>query len=641
MQNDPSMNAGPDETPSPQRGAQEKPAQQSSVNPYIEPAYQESVPQSGSIPATPPPGYAQSGSISQPPGYVPPPAQPGYIPMTPPPGYVPLPPGYVPPSDITMPLMQWPVPPRPRRLGGLAIAGIVLAAVVVLAVMFATISLARVPGSTPTPTTHAPASTPAGQLGKPTSAFQAAPCPFQPGAGIVEGQQLSCGYVTVPEDRGTNDGKTVRLAVAIFRSPKYLHSVDPDPVLRLEGGPGGPSLSDWAQYVTAANYNSLFFKYFDHDLIMFDQRGTGYSTPSLKCPELIALQQDSAAGSQQTYEQAAQACYTRLVSSGIDLSSFNTLQNAADVADIVHALGYKQMTIYGVSYGTRLALTVMRLYPSVVHAVVLDSVYPPQDNRTQLPSDAQRVFTVLFQGCARDPNCNARYPNLQSVFYNLVAQLNAHPISFSTVDLTTNKQYTISSFAGDDLVGWLFSSLYATSIIPALPQTIYQIKNHDYTQLSEIYGEVGFDDTISDGLFYSTECSEDYPFITQQDITNSEQGVAPQIAKVLGQEGEEEEYNVCQFWKVQPVPAAQKQPVVSSLPTLVLAGEYDPITPPSNAQDTASHLSHSYLFTFPGQGHGQEYSSDCSDQIIAAFEDNPYQAPDSSCISQMTEPAFL
>ncbi len=292
-------------------------------------------------------------------------------------------------------------------------------------------------------------------------------------------------------------------------------------------------MSDWAQYVTAANYNSLFFDHFDHNLIMFDQRGTGYSTPSLDCPELIALQEESAVGTQQTYDQAAQTCYNRLVSSGLDLNGFNSLQNAADVADIIHALGYKQMTLYGVSYGTRLALTVMRLYPSVVHAVVLDSVYPPNFNRTQLPSDAQRVFTVLFQGCAKDPNCNAKYPNLQNVFYNLVAQLNAHPISFSTVDATTDQQYTISSFAGDDLVSWLFSSLYGTSLIPALPQTIYQVNSKDYTQLSEIYGEVGFDDTFSDGLFYSTECSEDWPFLTQQDITNSEQNVAPQIAAFL------------------------------------------------------------------------------------------------------------
>src|SRR6185503_4363893 len=101
----------------------------------------------------------------------------------------------------------------------------------------------------------------------------------------------------------------------------------------------------------------------------------GYSTPSLNCTESASLRGSSANSGINSYEQAMHACYNRLISQGIDLNGFNSLQNAADVADIIHALGYQQMTLYGVSYGTRLALTTMRLYPSVVRATVLDSVY--------------------------------------------------------------------------------------------------------------------------------------------------------------------------------------------------------------------------------------------------------------------------
>lgn len=563
-----------------------------------------------------------------PPGYVP---QPGYVPTTPQPGY--MPPGYTP----GMP----PPTPQPGRRNGLVIAGVVLAILVVLAIVLGSISLARhgAPtakvNTTPSPqVTGAPSNT---QIGHPTSAFQAASCPFQVGAGIVEGQQLTCGYVTVPEDRTIKNSPPAKLAVAIFKAPAYMNSIDPTPVLRLDGGPGGPSLDNWAHYVTASNYDSLIFH---HNVIMFDQRGTGYSTPSLKCPELIALQDVSALGGQQTYEQAARTCYNRLVAQGIDLNGFNSLQNAADVADLIHALGYQQMTLYGVSYGTRLALTTMRLYPSVVRAAVLDSVYPTNHNRNDLPSDAQRVFNVLFQGCAKDTSCNAKYPHLQSVFYNLVNQLNAQPITFETADATTGQTYTVH-FAGDDLVGWLFSTLYATPLIPQLPQTIYQIQAHNYKQLATLYGLVAFDNTFSDGMFYSTECSEDWPFLTLQDITASERGITPQIAKVFGQEDEQQEYAVCQFWNVQHAPISQKQPVISSLPTLIVTGEYDPITPPANGQEVAKNLNHSYFFTFPGQGHGQQYSSSCSDQIISAFYDNPDQQPDSSCISQMSEPLFV
>jgi pimeloyl-ACP methyl ester carboxylesterase len=93
-------------------------------------------------------------------------------------------------------------------------------------------------------------------------------------------------------------------------------------------------------------------------------------------------------------------------------------------------------------------------------------------------------------------------------------------------------------------------------------------------------------------------------------------------------------------WDLAAVPAVQKLPVISNLPSLVLAGEYDPITPPSNSQKVAQNLSRSYYFLFPGQGHGEEYSSACSDLIISAFEDHPDQQPAGACISQMTEPAF-
>jgi pimeloyl-ACP methyl ester carboxylesterase len=240
-----------------------------------------------------------------------------------------------------------------------------------------------------------------------SSAFQQAPCPFALSGSLVEGKNVTCGFLTVPEDRSQPQGPTIQLAVAIFKASS-LHPA-PDPVLVLGGGPGQALLENQGPRYNVGNLLS------NRDLILLDQRGAGYSQPSLRCLD----------------NETLQACHARLVKSGINLNAFTTLENAADVHDLIRALGYRQVNLEGVSYGTRLALTVMRLYPADLRSVVLNSVAPPQVNLfTSVPQAAGRAFDVLFQGCAADRSCNATYPHLQAVFYQLVADLNTTPVTF-------------------------------------------------------------------------------------------------------------------------------------------------------------------------------------------------------------------
>ena len=92
---------------------------------------------------------------------------------------------------------------------------------------------------------------------------------------------------------------------------------------------------------------------------------------------------------------------------------------------------------------------------------------------------------------------------------------------------------------------------------------------------------------------------------------------------------------------MKPVPAVQKEPVRSSIPTLILQGEYDPVTPPANGMLAAQTLSKSYFFLFPGVGHGVSSPiSTCPDDIEQAFWVNPTEKPDASCINGMPEPFF-
>ena len=142
-------------------------------------------------------------------------------------------------------------------------------------------------------------------------------------------------------------------------------------------------------------------------------------------------------------------------------------------------------------------------------------------------------------------------------------------------------------------------------------------------------------------MFYSVVCSEDMAYTTPQALAASVHVMAPELqagmlASLQGY------YRVCQSWNVKPVSAVQKKPVTSSIPTLLMEGEYDPVTPPTNGMLAAQTLSKNYFFLFPGVGHGVVASDigTCPTDITNAFLENPAEKPNASCISSMSEPFF-
>lgn len=185
--------------------------------------------------------------------------------------------------------------------------------------------------------------------------FEASPCPAIPALA-----KARCGYLVVPEDRGQPASRTVRLKVAII--PARSGPAKSDPVVDLAGGPGGIAILE-APILIKAGLNR------DRDLILMDQRGTLYSEPALTCPEMdqffvraVGLPLD-APSTGLLHAAAARACYLRSAATGSDLSTYNTTENAADFADLRTALKITQWNVFGVSYGTNLALTLMREHP--------------------------------------------------------------------------------------------------------------------------------------------------------------------------------------------------------------------------------------------------------------------------------------
>ncbi len=470
--------------------------------------------------------------------------------------------------------------------------------------------------------------------------FQWGKCEFD----IPVGAAVDCGNLTVPEDRSQPDRRKIRLHVGVFRTSSAEKA--PDPILYLGGGPGENSTEASSYFYK--DYIEPFLK--NRDFIVLDQRGTGYSQPRLDCPELKdmyrkTLDEDLSREESRAKEmEAVTRCHDRLVGSGVNLASYRSAESAADVNDLRLALGYENWNLYGVSYGTRLALTVMRDFPQGVRSVVLDSSYPLQANLyTGIQPDARRAMDVFFNGCAADVACNSAYPYLRDVFFNTVARLNANPVRETIGNPLTGFVYQDVVVDGDALLNFLFQALYSTHSIPVLPRVIYEVANGDTRLMGQIMG--GFlaelEELFSPGMHISVQCSDEVAF-TNTDEVAAAMAPYPELAGLT--EGEAFSglgvFPVCQAWGAAPPDPKENAPVSSDVPTLVLSGEYDPITPPEWGQEVASTLSRHFFYVFPGVGHGVATANDCTQAITHAFVNNPGAEPDTSCIGGMSGPAW-
>jgi pimeloyl-ACP methyl ester carboxylesterase len=400
-------------------------------------------------------------------------------------------------------------------------------------------------------------------------------------------------------------------------------------VVHLAGGPGSSSL-DVASYLFSRGLDAILEQ---RDFILFDQRGTGYSQPRLDCPErtnLTATVLGGALSPEQTTQAILDAfhrCRDRLTAQGIDLSAYNSAASAADLNDLRLALGYEKLNLYAVSYGTRLALTLMRDYPDAVRSAVIDSVYPLQvDLYTALAPNAERAFSVFFNRCAADPSCNGSYPDLRPVFYGLVDELNARPVN---VPLITGGAEQNIRLDGGLLIDVLFVGLYNPAVTTSMPQMIFDIRQGDYEILRDRL-TLYFDDSGALGMQMAVQCSEELPFNAPEDAYAAAQNVQPQIAAFYPP-SVQPLFAVCKEWMTAPPDPRENLPVSSDLPTLVLAGEQDPITPPDWGRMVATDLSNSYFREFPRNGHWVTRSSQCALKMALAFWQNPGTDPGSLC----------
>lgn len=491
--------------------------------------------------------------------------------------------------------------------------------------------------STPLPPTSLPTALPTVAY---TPQFEQAPCQFE----VPFGVRVTCGYAILPESRTSNNGRTIRLAVAVFHSQSSIPK--PDPVMFLQGGPGGEAVT-----LSAYAYSVLVAPFIEErDYITYDQRGTGLSEPALVCDELEKANRQDVYGTidsssrELVYQNAFLSCAGLLQSKGIDLSAYNTVENAADLRDIVKLLGYEKVNLYGASYGTRLALVAMRNHPEVVRSAILDSVMPVESNWiNEYPNIANYTLTNIFNSCRADPGCNTAYPDIEDVFWDLASKLDETPLTLST---SAYPMGTVTeTIDGAYLLSIVIGLSKTTSFIDTVPQTIYRVRDGDYStliaaQYSLPYGFEG----INTGLYISVMCREHVLDTTPE-----------QLAATMGQlkvkdfiwrpfyENLEKMYSACKTWGSTGPVLGEKDAVVSDIPSLVITGTFDSATPPQDGKKAAENLANSYYFEFPNQGHVPTASdeSGCAMKIALEFLNNPLVEPNRDCMTQLPPVKFL
>jgi pimeloyl-ACP methyl ester carboxylesterase len=437
--------------------------------------------------------------------------------------------------------------------------------------------------------------------------------------------KAECGTLTVFENRAAGSGRTIELRVAVLKA--LSRNPAPDPLFFLTGGPGQAATESYVQLSGAFDKINQ-----TRDIVLVDQRGTGQSRP-LRCP--VGGDDFASDDSDEKLKAFLEDCLKQF---DADPKLYTTSIAMDDLDQVRAALGYDKINLYGVSYGTRAALTYLRQYPQRVRTVILDGVVPSDAALgLDVARDAQRALDLIFARCAADPACQAAFPNLKAEFDALSAHLAAQSAKISLTHPVTGQPTEITLTHG------LFASSlrllsYSPETVALLPLLIHKAQAKGDLRLfaaQALMVNEQLNQSISSGMDYSVLCAEDAPFITTEAAAQSNAGT------YLGDQETGNLQKICAVWPRGNIPADFKQPVTSDVPVLLLSGEADPVTPPTNADRAAQTLAHSLRLVAPGQGHNV-IARGCMTKLATTFvESGSVQGLKTDCVQNIQPMPFF
>ena len=437
-------------------------------------------------------------------------------------------------------------------------------------------------------------------------------------------EQVLCGALEVPENYAEPDnGRTISINYAVL--PAVSEGKRDDPLLVLAGGPGQAATE------LAAGMNVIFKDIRrNRDILLIDQRGTGQSAP-LGCAEdsfeSLALRDEEMDSALMALE-----CLAQYVDR--DLTQYHSVHAIQDFEAVREHLGYPQVNLYGGSYGSRAGLVYLREFPESVRSAVLDALAPVQVVVGPFGRHGADAFAKMLERCAADSACAQAFPHLEQSFQQALTQLQQNPELLTVNDPLSNDPVELRFTAGR-FTDVLRAALYSPMSQSMLPFIITETAARNYQPLLGLMGSLMSQQPLYLGLTLSVLCSEDMPRATPELLA------ADADNDFIGGRTGESFAAMCSVWPQQQRPDSWFEPVVSDVPTLLLSGELDPVTPVAWGELAAETLSNSRHLVAP-QGSHTIVSHTCANDLAAQFIDTLQLAElDDSCLQEAKPLPFI
>jgi pimeloyl-ACP methyl ester carboxylesterase len=442
--------------------------------------------------------------------------------------------------------------------------------------------------------------------------------------------EARCGTFEVLEDRDAPEGRRIPLPVVVL--PARENAL-PDPIVFIAGGPGSSSVAmapGAARAFAAARA--------ERDLLFVDTRGLG-GPGALVCEALTG--EVSLAGFLADYLPVAgvRACREALAPR-FDLARYTTAAAVDDLEEVRRALGYGPVNLYGISYGTRVAQVYLRRYPEAIRTATMVGATPTGDRAPlHFARDAHTALARTFSACAAEPACAAAFPDLDGDLARALARLDAGPLDVELEDAASGATFVLP-FTRAGFAQALRYLLYSPVTAALVPLYVHEAATGNFRPAAESVQSFfsGAVRSMADGFYLSVTCSEDVPFIGEEEAKAATAGTFFGDFRIRQQQA------ACAEWPVRAVDPAHLEPVRSTVPVLIVSGERDPVTPPRAGDDVAHALTNVLHLVVPGGAHGTDgmAGADCPDRIAERFvAAGTLGGLDTSCITAMSSPPFL